>query len=151
MYRRRRRWRCVTDAVIETRRCRTAAALKGETRVEPQSRFAFEFPARCEGFAPCPLHEGRQAVTRIGNLNTSSDANGLEITFDGLAAGVTGAVSVPTFIDPKPRGVSDTSYFEVIASPTLYATQTVTGTIRGLPKPIPRCASSSTISTRPIS
>jgi hypothetical protein len=68
----------------------------------------------------------------VGNLNTSSDANGLELSFEGLAAGVTGAVSVPTFIDPKPRGVSDTSYFEVIASPTLYATQTVNGTIRGL-------------------
>ena len=123
---------CITDAVIETRRVlRTAAGLTGERYAGPVSRFAFEFPGSVQGFAPCPLHEGRQAVTRVGNLNTSSETNGLEISFEGLAAGVTGAVSVPTFIDPKPRGVSDTSYFEVIASPTLYATQTVTGTIRG--------------------
>lgn len=124
---------CVTDAVIETRRIlRSAARLKGDTYVEPVTRFAFEFPGSVQGFAPCPLHKGRQAVTRVRNLNSSSDANGLELSFEGLADGVTGAISVPTFIDPKPRGVPDTSYFEVIASPSLYATQTVTGTIRGL-------------------
>jgi hypothetical protein len=123
---------CISDAVIETRRIlRTAAGLKGETYGEPASRFAFEFPGSVQGFAPCPLHKGRQAVTRVGNLNISGEANGLELGFEALAAGVTGAVSVPTFIDPKPRGVSDTSYFEVIASPTLYPTQTVNGTIRG--------------------
>jgi len=123
---------CVTDAVIETRRVlRSAAQLRGESYAAPASRFAFEFPGAVQGFARCPLHQGRQAITSVGNLNASSDANGLELSFEGLAAGVTGSVSVPTFIDPKPRGVSDTSYFEVIASPTLYATQTVTGTIRG--------------------
>lgn len=124
---------CVTDAVIETRRVlRSAAGLRGETYAEPDARFAFEFPGSVQGFATCPLHKGRQAVTKVGNLNSTGAANGLEIVFEGLADGVTGAVSVPTFIDPKPRGVSDTSYFDVIASPTLYATQTVTGTIRGL-------------------
>ena len=123
---------CVSDAVIETRRVlRTAAGLSGSTYDEPASRFAFEFPGSVQGFAPCPLHRGAQAVKAIGNLNTSSANNGLELRFEALAPGVRGAVSVPTFIDPKPRGVSDTSYFEVIASPTLYATQTVRGTIRG--------------------
>jgi hypothetical protein len=39
-------------------------------------------------------------------------------------------VSVPTFIDPIPRGSSGTSYFEVIASPSLYGTQTVRATLR---------------------
>ncbi len=130
---------CVTDAVIETRRVlRSAAGLKGETYAEPATRFAFEFPGSVQGFAPCPLHRGRQAVTRVGNLNNSGEGNGLEIGFAGLADGVTGAVSVPTFIDPKPRGVSDTSYFEVIASPTLYATQTVMATVRGLAEANPK-------------
>lgn len=124
---------CLTDAVIETRRVlRTAARLRGETSAEPPARFAFEFPGSVQGFGPCPLHPGRQAVTRVGNLDRTGEGSGLEIAFEGLAAGVTGAVSVPTFIDPKPRGVSDTSYFEVIASPSLYATQTVTGVVRGL-------------------
>ena len=123
---------CVTDAVIETRRVlRSAAGLRGLSAPPPAPRFAFEFPGSVQGFTTCPLHSGRQGVTRVGNLNATAPANGLEITYEALAAGVRGSVSVPTFIDPKPRGVGDTSYFEVVASPTLYPTQTVTGTIRG--------------------
>ncbi len=123
---------CISDAVIETRRVlRTAAGLAGTSYTEPTNRFAFEFPGSVQGFAPCPLHPGAQAIRSVGNLNTGSADNGLELRFEALAPGVRGAVSVPTFIDPKPRGVSDTSYFEVIASPTLYATQNVRGTIRG--------------------
>jgi ADP-ribosylglycohydrolase len=123
---------CVTDAVIETRRVlRTAAGLAGRRHSEPASRFAFEFPGSVQGFEPCPWHRGAQAVTGLANLNQSGEGNGLAIAYRALAPGVHGAVSVPTFIDPKPRGVGDTSYFEVIASPTLYGTQTVTATLRG--------------------
>lgn len=123
---------CVTDAVIETRRVlRAAASLRGESYVEPRSRFAFEFPGSVQGFTRCPLHRGRQGVTAVRNANSAGGPNGLEIVFESLAEGVTGTVSVPTFIDPKPRGVSDTSYFEVIASPTLYPTQKVSATILG--------------------
>jgi ADP-ribosylglycohydrolase len=123
---------CVTDAVIETRRVlRTAAGLAGTNYAEPPTRFAFEFPGSVQGFTPCPLHKGAQAIKAVGNLNTMGPANGLELRYEALAPGVRGSVSVPVFIDPKPRGVSDTSYFEVIASPSLYATQTVRGTIRG--------------------
>jgi hypothetical protein len=79
---------CVTDAVIETRRVlRSAAQLRGESYAAPASRFAFEFPGAVQGFARCPLHQGRQAITSAGNLNTSSAANGLELSFEGLAAG----------------------------------------------------------------
>jgi ADP-ribosylglycohydrolase len=123
---------CLTDAVIETRRVlRTAAALAGSRSNEPAARFAFEFPGSVQGFEPCPLHQGAQAITAVANLNQTGDENGLALSYRALAPGVRGAVSVPTFIDPKPRGVGDTSYFEVVASPTLYGTQTVTATLRG--------------------
>ncbi|AEQ50868.1 ADP-ribosylglycohydrolase family protein [Pelagibacterium halotolerans] len=130
---------CVTDAVIETRRVlRTAAALAGKSHKAPTSRFAFEFPGSVQGFQRCPLHEGFQAITKVGNLNETGPENGLDITYHALAPGVTGTISVPTFIDPKPRGVSDTSYFEVIASPSLYGTQTVRATVRGFGSDNPR-------------
>lgn len=122
---------CVSDAVIETRRVlRTAAALSGTQYEGPVSRFAFEFPGSVQGFEICPLHRGAQAITRVANLNQTGEGNGLVLAYHALAPGVRGAVSVPTFIDPKPRGVAETSYFEVIASPTLYGTQTVTATLR---------------------
>ena len=122
---------CLSDAVIETRRVRrTAAALNGWSYEQPKSRFAFEYPGSVQGFQLCPLHDGRQAVTAVGNLNTSGGDNGLEIRYEALAKGVSGSVSVPTFIDPKPRALSETSYFEVLASPSVYGTQTVKATVR---------------------
>ncbi len=74
---------CLSDAVIETRRVRrAAAALSGESYEPPKARFAFEYPGAVQGFQPCPLHRGRQGVTSVGNLNTSArDANGLEIRY----------------------------------------------------------------------
>jgi len=121
----------LSDAVIETRRVRrAAAALSGSAYVPPAARFAFEYPGSVQGFQACPLHDGRQVVTAVGNLNTGSADNGLEIRYEALARGVTGSVSVPTFIDPKPRSIGETSYFEVIASPSIYGTQTVRATLR---------------------
>jgi ADP-ribosylglycohydrolase len=122
---------CLSDAVIETRRVRrTQAALSGLAYHSPAARFAFEYPGSVQGFQPCPRHDGRQAVSAVGNLNDSSNENGLEIRYEALARGVTGSVSVPTFIDPKPRSVGETSYFEVVASPSLYGTQTIRATLR---------------------
>ena len=123
---------CLSDAVIETRRIRrTVATLSGEDPGPSPARFAFEYPGSLQGFGPCPLHIGPQAVDRVGNLNAHENCNGLDIHYSALARGVQGAVSVATFIDPKPRGLSETSYFEVIASPSVYGTQTVRATIRG--------------------
>ncbi|MDR3475512.1 MAG: ADP-ribosylglycohydrolase family protein [Devosia sp.] len=123
---------CLSDAVIETRRVlRATAALSGRRYEQPKARFAFEFSGSVQGFEPCPLHRGAQGITGIGNLNQTGEGNGLVLSYRALAPGVKGAVSVPTFIDPKPRGVSDTSYFEVIASPSLYGTQTIRATVRG--------------------
>jgi ADP-ribosylglycohydrolase len=122
---------CMTDAVIETRRVRRAAAALAGTKYDaPTTRFAFEYPGSVQGFKPCPLHSGPQAITSVGNINTHGSDNGLELTYNALAKGITGSVSVPTFIDPKPRSISETSYFEVFGSPSLYGTQTMRATVR---------------------
>jgi len=122
---------CFSDAVIETRRIRrTVAGLAGEQYSAPRSRFAFEYPGAVQGFTLCPLHPGLQAVARVDNLNLREATHGLDIHFTALARGVRGAVSVATFIDPRPRGTSETSYFEVTASPSVYGTQTVRATVR---------------------
>ncbi|MEF2071982.1 ADP-ribosylglycohydrolase family protein [Consotaella aegiceratis] len=124
---------CLSDAAIETRRAlRASAALQGRDYAPPASRFAFEFPGSVQGFEPCPHHAGRQAAIRVSNANQTGRGNGLCIGVEALAKGVTGTVSVPTFIDPKPSGAEDTSYFEVIASPSLYGTQTVIAEVEGL-------------------
>ncbi len=73
---------------------------------------------------------GTEGITGIGNSDAGGGADGLELRFEGLARGVKGSVSLQTFIDPKPLGLSETSYFEVLASPTIYGTQTLTATIR---------------------
>lgn len=124
---------CLSDAVIETRRVlRTAAALQGTEYKPPKARFAFEFPGSVQGWQLCPLHEGPQAIKAVGNLNDSDGDNGLELRYEALARGITGSVSVPTFIDPKPKAASETSYFEVLASPSIYETQTVRAKLRVL-------------------
>lgn len=124
---------CLSDAVIETRRVlRTAAALSGGDYQAPKSRFAFEFPGSVQGWQLCPFQDGPQAIKRIGNINETGDDHGLELRYEALARGVTGSVSVPTFIDPKPKALSETSYFEVVASPSIYETQTVRATVRAL-------------------
>lgn len=124
---------CLSDAVIETRKLRqAAAALGGPEFTAPKERFAFEYPGSVQGWEPCPLHDGPQAVRAVENLNTRGGENALLIDFGTIAKGVSGSVSVPTFIDPKPRAKADTSYFEVLASPSIYETQTVRAKLRAI-------------------
>ena len=61
-----------------------------------------------------------QAVTGLRNAG-----DGLRISYRRLAPGRCGRLRVQTCFAPEPSGVRDTSYFEVLASPTLYGTQTV--------------------------
>ena len=129
---------CLSDAVIETRRVlRTAAALQDTEYTPPKARFAFEFPGSVQGWTLCPLHKGPQAIKAVGNLNDSGGDNGLELHYEALARGITGSVSVPTFIDPKSKSASETSYFEVLASPSIYETQTVKAKVRVLGEAAP--------------
>ena len=122
---------CFTDAVIETRKiAAAAAALRGETVQQPAARYAFEYAGSTQGFAIHPTPVLGQAVTRVENALGPTGEAGLLILYEGLAPGARGTVSAQTFVDPEPKSVKGTSYFEVIASPTLYPTQTVRATIK---------------------
>ena len=112
---------CVTDAVLETRRIlRAAAALRGAEQPARQPRFGFEFPGSVQGFQVDREPHHLQAVTGLRN-----DGGGLRISYRRLAPGRCGRLRVQTCFAPEPSGVRDTSYFEVLASPTLYGTQTL--------------------------
>lgn len=122
---------CLSDAVLQTRAIRkAAAALSGGSYDEPAARFAWEYPGAVQGWTLCPHHDGVQAILPPRNLNEGGNADGLLLRYEALARGVSGSVSVQTFIDPKPLAQSDTSYFEVLASPSIYETQTVRARVR---------------------
>ena len=54
--------RCVSDAVLETRRILCAGAASREDRAPaPQPRFAFELPGARQGFASCPHAPSRRS------------------------------------------------------------------------------------------
>jgi hypothetical protein len=122
---------CLTDAVLETRKIvSAAAALNAETVEHPASRYAFEFRGSTQGFQLHGENKIGQAVKRVSNAFDTKGEYGLLVQYEGLAKGVKGTVSAKTFVDLEPKGVKGTSYFEVIASPTLYATQTVKATVQ---------------------
>ncbi len=112
---------CITDAVLETRRIvRAAAALRGAREPARRPRFGFDFPGAVQGFQVDREPRHLQAVTGLRNAGA-----GLVIAYERLAPGRCGRLRVQTCFPPEPSGVRGTSYFEVLASPTLYGTQTV--------------------------
>lgn len=116
---------CVTDAVQQTRRIvRAAAVARGEEPPAPAPRFAFELPGSLQGFR---LHPGAGMVQ--AGIGVRNVGGGLGIGFRALAAGTVAAVSTDTSHEPRPRARAGTSDFEVVGSPTLYPTQTVTAVI----------------------
>lgn len=126
---------CLSDAVRETRRIlRAAAALNGAEPPPKPPRYAFEYPGATQGWlqdddgAP-----HRQALTQLRN----EDGTALEIAYEGLAPGTSARLRVQTFAHPEPTGRRDTSYFEVLASPTLYEAQTVRALVVCGPGPTP--------------
>lgn len=132
---------CFTDAVIETRKLvAAAAALRGETVEQPTARYAFEYPGSTQGFGIHPTPVLGQAVVRIENAAHVSGNAGLMIVYEGLAPGTHGTVSAQTFVDLEPKGVKGTSYFEVLASPTLYPTQIVRATVNAYDEVNPELA-----------
>lgn len=121
---------CITDAVRESRKLiQAAAALRGEEAHTPRARFAFEQRGSVQGWQAHPEVGIAQALTTLRNIGDAHGGRGLEISYAGLARGMCAALSVKTFVDPEPKGRKGTSYFEVIASPSLYATQTVCAVI----------------------
>lgn len=120
---------CIFDAVQESRKIlKAAAALNGERLGDlgiPAEKFAFEYRGSIQGFLIHPDGGFQQAVTGLGNVNTDGGEPGLRIRYRGVSKGITGSVSVQTYVDPAPKAAADTSYFEVYASPSLYSTQTV--------------------------
>jgi len=112
---------CITDAVLETRRIvRAAAALRGEEEPPRRPRFGFDFPGAVQGFQVDREPRHLQAITALRNAGA-----GLVIAYQRLAPGRRGRLRVQTCFPPEPSGVRGTSYFEVLASPTLYGTQMV--------------------------
>lgn len=114
---------CLSDAVLETRRIlRAAAALNDVAPAERKPRFAFEFPGATQGWLP---DDGgaphRQALCRVGN----DQGQGLDLEYEKLAPGNFARLRVQTAAHQETTGRRDTSYFEVLASPTLYETQAV--------------------------
>lgn len=117
---------CVTDAVIETRKIVKAAyALNKEDFPADLKRFSFEYPGSTQGFTLYEDTIEESAATKFYNFNEISNENGLVIEYDHLAKGNHASVSVDTFIELESRGKEGTSYFEVLASPSLYSTQEI--------------------------
>lgn len=117
---------CVTDAVIETRKIVKAAyALNGEEIPPKMKRYSFEYPGSTQGFTQYEDFLEELATTKIYNYNTISKENGLVIEYDHLAKGNHSTVSLDTFVELESRGKEGTSYFEVLASPSLYSTQEI--------------------------
>ena len=115
--------RCVSDAVLETRRIlRAGAAGRGDRAPAPQPRFAFELPGARQGFVSCP-HAPPGAVPVCVS---GSDEAGVLLHYRDLAGSAAGRVSTPVFLDFDE--VADN--FSTHASPTLYATQEVVACVQ---------------------
>ena len=112
--------RAIISPIRSSHILRAAAVLRGEAEPERQPRFGFEFPGAVQGFQVDREPRHLQAVTGLRNAGA-----GLVIAYERLAPGCWGRLRVQTCFAPEPSGVRDTSYFDVLASPTLYGTQTV--------------------------
>ncbi|SCP97249.1 ADP-ribosylglycohydrolase family protein [Anaerobium acetethylicum] len=112
----------VTDAVTEADRILKAAAeLSDEEITIPTGKYTFAYRGSTQGFAICEYEGGSQNTVSIRNGNEDGGMNGLAIKCSQLAAGVTGNISTPTFIDMNRLQAN----FSTIASPTLYSSQIV--------------------------
>jgi ADP-ribosylglycohydrolase len=126
---------CISDAVRETWKIlRGRAELRAEPTPAGGRRFTFDFPGSVQGFTPHGSGP-RQALTSVSNVG-----DGLILAYRSLAPGAYAAVSTPTYAPPQPTGVHGTSYFQVVASPALYPSQTVRAAVRADDGPPPQAA-----------
>jgi len=124
---------CIFDAVQESRKVlKAAAALNGENPEDmgiPKEKFSFEYRGSVQGFMVYPGENFMQTVKHVYNAQDDGAGPGLKICYNGVSGGATGQVSVQTYVDPVPKAAADTSYFEVYASPSIYASQTIRAVI----------------------
>lgn len=122
---------CVTDAVIETRKLIEAAyRLDGQCYEPPKAKYAFEFPGSVQGFVPYGQNTEEQTLVSLHNAMAQTGHPGLVLEYNGLSKGYHASACVDTFVDLKPKGVEGTSYYDVVASPSLYSGQEITVSVR---------------------
>lgn len=120
---------CISDAVQEARKLvKGAMHLHGIPAEIPSTRYAFEYPGSLQGFHPYSFSNAAQALTGVENASVCGQS-GLLLHYHQLAAGAKAAVCVETFTDNQPKGKAGTSYFDVLASPTLYEGQLVSASV----------------------
>lgn len=119
---------CVSDAVLETRKIVSASRiLYNRTDSAKKPRFGFDFPDSVQGFQSCPVQTSPYPSVTVGNrFDASSGTGALALHCTAVGAGIAAAVSTPTFVLRPVDGVN----FSTLASPTLYAAQTVRAQIR---------------------
>ncbi|HTL51432.1 MAG TPA: ADP-ribosylglycohydrolase family protein, partial [Planctomycetota bacterium] len=121
---------CITDAVRETYTVVNAARnLNGLEPLAPKNgaRFHFELPGSVQGFGLDQAPECK-GIGRLANLAGQSrlGTRSLAIDFEQLAHGRAVRAATPTFITLEE---SQRQGYGLIASPTLYPTQTVVAEI----------------------
>jgi len=122
--------RAITDAVTETiHLVNTGRALQGLEPIAPKNgaKFHFELSGSVQGFMNEDSVEARNAVW-ISNVNGHSESGSrvLALNYQGLSAGRVGRVETPTFTPSSDvSSYFDKRGYRLLASPTLYAGQTI--------------------------
>jgi len=126
--------RAITDAVTETIHIVNAGrALQGLEPIAPKNgaRFHFELSGSVQGFMNEDSVEARDAVS-IRNVKGHSETGDrvLALNYQGLSAERVGRVETPTFTPSlEVSSYFDKDGYRLLASPTLYAGQTITARI----------------------
>ena len=122
--------RAITDAVTETYHIiNIGRALVGEAPAAPKggARFHFELPGAVQGFRPEDSVESRGTVA-VENVagHSRCGARSLAVRYHHVAPGRVARVATATFIPSKEVATHfETRGYALLASPTLYAGQTV--------------------------
>ena len=122
--------RAISDAVTEAYHVVNAGrALAGEAPLAPKggARFHFELPGAVQGFQPEESIESRGTVT-LENVpgHSAHGERSLALRYLHLAPGRVARVATPTFMPPEALAMPG---YVLMASPTLYAGQTVTASL----------------------
>ncbi|HMP38886.1 MAG TPA: ADP-ribosylglycohydrolase family protein, partial [Roseiflexaceae bacterium] len=122
--------RAITDAVRETYEVvNIGRALAGEPPLAPKqgARFHFELPGSVQGFTAdqAPDAKGTLTIANVAGWSRRGSRS-LALHYHGLAPGRTARATTPTFIPPDAITMPG---YALLASPTLYAGQTVSASL----------------------